>query len=271
VVIIGRQRELGEVDQLLERAGAGHGGVLVLAGAPGSGRTTLAEAAAERARGRGFQLLRAGGGDEGRWVWAGLLRAAGAPDALVARMLASPGPLDLDAAAAVLCAGPPRLILIDDADRGGAGVAELLAILAGRAAAHPVAVMATAQAPLGAGPQLWLGPLSVAEIGAVTGEDRPAVRHALWTASRGLPGPARSLGAVLAALPPDADPVVQLAMAAESTEGFLVIDSGLVSLVEMALQRPAGSAALRAARCGWRCPQPAAIAHPARGARWWRT
>ena len=263
MVIIGRQRELGEVDRLLERAAAGHGGVLVLAGAPGSGRTALAEAAAEQARRREFQLLRAGtagiasatgiagaaaapgsagtdeaaGGDRGRWVWAGLLRAAGAADGLVARMLASPGPLDLDAAAEVLCAGPPRLILIDDADRGGTGVAELLAILTGRAAAHPVAVIATSLVPLDVGPQLWLGPLSVAEIGAVTGEDRPEVRHALWTASRGLPGPARSLSAVLAALLPDADPVVQLALAAESAEGFLVIDTGLVSLVETALQR----------------------------------
>jgi hypothetical protein len=257
VAIIGRERELGEVGRLLERAGAGHGGTLVLAGAAGSGRTTLTEAAADMARQRGFQLLRAGtaaptavtgtggaagsdgsaDGEYGRWVWAGLLRAAGAADGLIARVLAGPAPLDLDAAAEVLCAGP-RLILIDDVDQAGAGAAELLAILAGRAPAHPVAVIATSLAPLDAGPQLWLGPLSVTDIGAVTGEERPQVRHALWTASRGLPGPARSLAAVVADLPPDADPVVQLALRAESAEGFLVIDSGLVSLVEMALQRP---------------------------------
>ncbi len=226
---------------LLKRAGDGLGGVLVLAGPAGSGRTALADAAAERARRRGFQVLRAttAGGEQGGRVWARLLRDAGAPDELVARMLAEPGPMDLDAAAVTLCAGPPRLVLVDDADRGGAETAELLAVLAGRAAAGPVAVVATSGVPLGVGSELWLGALSPEEIGAATGEDRPDVRQALWAASRGRPGPARSLAAVLAGLPPGGDPVVQLALYAESAEGFLTVDTGLVSLTETALQRAA--------------------------------
>ncbi|MEP7026461.1 MAG: ATP-binding protein, partial [Actinomycetota bacterium] len=241
MVIAGRRRELDAMEMLLERAGAGLGGVLVLAGPAGSGRTALVEAAATRARHRGFQVLRVAtaGGGPGRWAWARLLRDAGAPDELVARMLAEPGPLDLDAAAVALCAGPPRLVLLDDVERGGAETTELLAILAGRAAAGQVAVVATSCVPLGVGPELWLGALSPEEIGAATGEDRPDVRHALWTASRGLPGPARSMAVALAALPPDADPVVQLALRAESAEGFLAVDNGLVVLAETALQRAA--------------------------------
>jgi hypothetical protein len=242
VVIAGRRRELDAMEMLLQRAGAGlGGGVLVLAGPAGSGRTALADAAAERARRRGFPVLRVAtaGGGPGRWAWARLLRDAGAPDELVARMLAEPGPMDLDAAAVALCAGPPRLVLVDDVDRGGAETTELLTILAGRVAAGQLAVVATSGVPLGVGSELWLGALSPEEIGAATGEDRPDVRHALWAASRGLPGPARSLAAVLAALPPGADPVVKLALSAESAEGFLTVDTGLVILTETALQRAA--------------------------------
>lgn len=63
------------------------------------------------------------------------------------------------------------------------------------------------------------------------------MRHTLWVASCGLPGPARSLMAALGEIGPDDDAVVQLALLAESAEGFLDIDTGLVRLLESALQR----------------------------------
>ena len=112
---------------------------------------------------------------------------------LVARLLAEPGgyDLDLDGAAVALCSGPRRLIVGDDLDRGGP---DAVAVLAGRVVAVPVAVLVTSQAPLGIGGEVWLGPLSPAAIGAVPGETRHEVRHALWVASRGLPGPARAGG-----------------------------------------------------------------------------
>jgi tetratricopeptide (TPR) repeat protein len=242
MALIGRRREIAEVERLLDSAAAGSGGVLVVAGPAGSGRTTLATEAVRAARQRGFDVHRAAAvaGRPGRWVWAQLLRDAGAPGELVTGLLADPGPLDLDSAAAALCAGPRRLLAIDDADRGGPQTAELVALLAGRAATGQTAVLVTAAVPLGVARELWLGPLSPAELGKLTGERRPEVRQALWAAARGMPGPARPLAAALAALPPDGDPVVQLALLAESAEGFLDIDAGLVRLLETALHRVAG-------------------------------
>ena len=89
---------------------------------------------------------------------------------------------------------------------------------------------------MGIGDELWLTPLSPAAIGVVTGETRSEVRHALWVASRGLPGPARALAAALDT-DVEGDPVVALALGAVSEEGFLEVDTGLVRLLETALGR----------------------------------
>ena len=173
-------------------------------------------------------------------MWAQLVRDAGGAGELAARLLAEPGDcdLDLDGAAVALCSGPRRLIVVDDLDRGGPDAVAVLAVLAGRVVAAPVAVLVTSRIPLGIGGEVWLGPLSPAAIGVVTGETRHEVRHALWVASRGLPGPARALAATLDA---DAggDPVVALALGAVSGEGFLEVDTGLVRLLETALGRVA--------------------------------
>ena len=70
--IIGRRRELGAIDELLDQAEAGTGGVLVLTGPAGSGRTALAEVMADRAGGRGFEVIRlaAGAGQSVSALWA---------------------------------------------------------------------------------------------------------------------------------------------------------------------------------------------------------
>ena len=243
VTLIGRRRELAELQRLLDRAAAGSGGVLVLAGPDGSGRTALANAAAQAAGQRGFAVHRAAviAGRPGRWAWAQLLRDVGAPEEIVSGLLADPGPLELDTAAAALCGGPQRrLLVVDHADRGGAQAIEMLGAAAGRVVTGQTAVLVTTTVPLGVGPELWLDPLTPAEIGAVTGERRPRLRHALWAASHGLPGPALALAAALAGPTPDGDPVVQLALLAESAEGFLDIDAGLIRLLETALDRAAG-------------------------------
>jgi hypothetical protein len=49
VRLIGRDRELAALRVLLDRAAAGAGGVLVMYGPPGAGRTALADAAAGKA------------------------------------------------------------------------------------------------------------------------------------------------------------------------------------------------------------------------------
>ncbi|MBT0768180.1 AAA family ATPase [Kineosporia sp. J2-2] len=54
--LIGRRRELVAIERLLQRAQAGEGGVLVVAGPPGSGRTALARAARAAATARGLPV-----------------------------------------------------------------------------------------------------------------------------------------------------------------------------------------------------------------------
>ena len=65
----------------------------------------------------------------------------------------------------------------------------------------------------------------------------PEARHAVWLASRGLPGVAKSMATELTARGDDLDPLVQLALTAPSQAEFLDVDAGLVRLLEMAIPR----------------------------------
>ena len=78
MALIGRSRELAEIGHLLDRVG---GGLLVVVGAPGSGRTALADEAATLGRQRGFEVVRASvtGVNSGLLVWAQVLRDLGDP------------------------------------------------------------------------------------------------------------------------------------------------------------------------------------------------
>ena len=152
VRLIGRDRELAALRVLLDRAAAGIGGVVVIHGPAGAGRTALADAAAGEGRQRGLAVARVAAGPAGpaRMLWAQLVREAGGP-AEVARRLLEPdaGPLDLDRAADALVSAAPRLIVVDDLDRGGAAAVEVLPVLAARVAGSATAVVVTASAALG--------------------------------------------------------------------------------------------------------------------------
>jgi predicted ATPase len=54
---VGRQAELGKLDELLEAAERGHGRFLSISGEPGIGKTRLALEAARRAESRGRNVL----------------------------------------------------------------------------------------------------------------------------------------------------------------------------------------------------------------------
>ncbi len=98
------------------------GGVLVVSGAAGSGKTVLAEAAANEARCRGFEVLWASCPEvqPGYRAWAQLLCDADAPAGLVEAISAeNASPLCLDEAAVQFVSGSLRLIVVDDVDRGG--------------------------------------------------------------------------------------------------------------------------------------------------------
>jgi hypothetical protein len=230
---------MAEIERLLECAAGGQGGVLAVAGPPGSGRTELAAAAARQGARRGFEVLRTAAmrGQPGPLVWAQLLRDCGAQDDLIWRLLGEHGPLDLDAVARELAAGSLRLLVIDDIDHGGPEALQVLRVVAARAAASTTAVIVTSVLPPGLGTELRLGGLSEGELAAVVPEVPPEARHAVWLASRGLPGVARSLASELAASADNLDPLVHLALTAPSQAEFLDIDTGLVRLLEIAIPR----------------------------------
>ena len=105
-------------------------------------------------------------------------------------------------------------------------------------------MIVTAAAPLGLGlgPVLRLGPLSEEDLGLAAGGLDGEAAHALWVASRGLPGVARQLAQELADLGEHDDPMVHLALRAPSTTAFLDVDTNLVRLLEVAAGRAADDA-----------------------------
>jgi len=235
--LAGRRREMAEVGRLLDGAADGRGGVLAISGPPGSGRTELAAAAAREAARHGFEVLRTAAvrGQPGPLAWARLLADAGAPDDLASGMLGDAGPLALDRVARVLGGGNRRLLVIDDIDHGGAAALQVLQMVAARAAATSTAVVVTSVLPLGVGTELRLSGLSEDKLATVLPDLAPQARHAVWLASGGLPGVARSLAADLATSTDQADPLVHLALTAPSQADFLDVDTGLVRLLELAL------------------------------------
>ncbi len=92
---VGRDRVMEELLARLERVAAGHGGLALLAGEPGIGKTRTAQELAAVARGRGARLLEGrcyeGEGAPAFWPWIQILRAAAAEldDAALRRQLGS--------------------------------------------------------------------------------------------------------------------------------------------------------------------------------------
>jgi hypothetical protein len=228
---------MAEVGRLLDCAADGRGGVLAISGPAGSGRSELAAAAAREAARRGFEVLRTTAirGQHGQLAWARLLADAGAPDDLISRALGDAGPLALDSVARVLGGGNRRLLVIDDIDHGGAVALQVLQMVAARVAVAGTAVVVTSVLPLGVGTELRLGGLSEEELAAVLPDLALQARHAVWLASGGLPGVARSLAADLAGGTERAGALVHLALTAPSQADFLDVDTGLVRLLELAL------------------------------------
>lgn len=88
--LLDRVRPLARIDALLTGAVAGRGGVLVVEGEPGIGKTALLADAAERGAGRGLAVLRARAGELERAYPYGVVRQ------LFAGVLAAAGPARRD-------------------------------------------------------------------------------------------------------------------------------------------------------------------------------
>src|SRR5262249_8685648 len=78
-LLVGRERELAELSAGLERAFSGHGGLFLLAGEPGIGKSRLAEELSMQARSKGARVLVGrcweAGGAPAYWPWVQALRA----------------------------------------------------------------------------------------------------------------------------------------------------------------------------------------------------
>ncbi|MBF8193499.1 AAA family ATPase [Nonomuraea sp. K274] len=187
-------RGRGEVEivlsRLLDRARAGSGGALLLAGAPGIGKTALLDLAAVRAA-PGFRVLRVSGVEsESRLPYAGLhglLRpvaaaASALPGAQARAMMAAlesgTGGDGLALPAAVLgllssvAAHQPVLACVDDVDRLDPASREALSFVARRVAGEPIALLFTARDPVRSP-----GGLDGVPVRALDGLDEVAVRE----------------------------------------------------------------------------------------------
>jgi tetratricopeptide (TPR) repeat protein len=80
--LLGRVRELADLDATLEETATGHGGLVLLTGEPGIGKTRLATALGERAAADGHRVAWArgwdGGGAPAFWPWVQVVRALAA-------------------------------------------------------------------------------------------------------------------------------------------------------------------------------------------------
>jgi len=110
MALVGPRREMAEAGRLLDSAAGGWGGILVVTGPPGSGRTKLVAAAPREGAVCGFEMLRTATirGQPGQLVWAQLLRDAGAPDDLAAGYSIGPGRWILIMLRALTAAMRPR-------------------------------------------------------------------------------------------------------------------------------------------------------------------
>jgi hypothetical protein len=129
---------------------------------------------------------------------------------------------------------PARLIVIDDVDQGGPAAAAMLSVVAARRTASATAMIVTTTAPLGLRGELRLAGLSQADLAEAARIADDETAHALWVASRGLPGVALPLTGELTGAQ---DPVVHLALRAAPAAAFLDLDPSLIRLLEIAAER----------------------------------
>jgi len=166
--LAGRDADLEWLRELWRGAHGGVGRLVLVTGPRGIGKTRLAAAlAGEVHRDRGTVLYASG---------------AGAPDAALA------------AIARAGAAPRPTLLVLDDVDRAGEAVLAALDELAGRLAALPALVLATAEeAQLPTDSTLCLAPLdaaavrAVAELYAATSDEAAGVAERLLEDSGGVP------------------------------------------------------------------------------------
>jgi tetratricopeptide (TPR) repeat protein len=189
--LIGRVQPLGALDRLVARAVAGAGGMAVILGDAGAGKTRLLAEAAERARAAGATVAWGtaweGEGVPALWPWMQVLRACGEAAAVeggipatpVASVESSRFPVFLAVMDALdrAAASEPLLLVLDDVHWADPDSLALVTFVARQVPSRPIAVMVAARADelsraaadelAGAGEVIALGPLAVAEVAAL--------------------------------------------------------------------------------------------------------
>src|SRR5689334_20771403 len=158
--VVGRDRQLAALRHALDEARRGNGRLVLLAGEPGIGKSTLVEAFCDEARARGATVLWAagwdGGGAPAYWPWIQVLRAAPEPGrsmmAALGLDLSGPAGLQIDrfslfdAVTQVLqaVAEPgPLVVALDDLHVAGVASVLLLAFVARHTRRSPVVLVGT--------------------------------------------------------------------------------------------------------------------------------
>jgi predicted ATPase len=153
-VFVGRDRELAELDQALERARSSRGGLYLIAGEPGIGKTRLAAEVAERAERRGMHVCWGrcweAGGAPALWPFREVLDGLGLALPRGVTIAASEGPEArfalFQAIARTLAeraADAPLLLVLEDLHAADRTTLLLLERLAAQLHALPIVVIGT--------------------------------------------------------------------------------------------------------------------------------
>ncbi len=191
--LVGRADEVDRAAEAVRRLGEGHGGLLLLTGDPGIGKTRLAEEVVARAEARGVRTAWATAwqhaGAPPLWPWSQVLRRLGV-DATAALPPAPVSDADradaarfaqfdaVDRALDDLAAEDPLLVVLDDLQWADVATLRLLTYLLGSGRARRLLVVGTCR-PDEIDPEELAALTRAATTLALTGLDAEAVRDVL--------------------------------------------------------------------------------------------
>jgi len=148
-VLVGRDAELAVLDSLITRTTAGTGGIVLLTGEPGVGKTRLARAGTERAAGTtvSWGACRESEGAPPMWPWMQILRRLGGPDVAVGSAEDASARFRMyervEHALKQSAGDSPHLVVIDDLHRADEASLRLLAYLSETLWPAPIGMIVT--------------------------------------------------------------------------------------------------------------------------------